>query len=106
MIKLHEVVNAPPSTDYLLCALHRLSVSGLSLGLSGSTGIDGAVGGLQAHEDAAVRDLSARIVCTWKLQLAEARKAEFQKHRRGPKPKGQGTATCRACQGGDRAHTC
>ena len=106
MIKLRAVVIAPPSTEYLLCALRRLSASGLSLGLSRSTGIDGAVGGLQAHEDAVVRDLSARIVSAWTLQLAEAQKIEMQKHRRGPKPKGTGSATCRACQGGHRAHTC
>ena len=108
MLKLRKVIIAPPSTDYLLCALRRLSVSRLSLGLSCSTGIDGAVGGLEAHEDAAVRDLSARIVSTWALQVAEDRKHRQLASRPGPKPRawGPGSDMCKACRGAHRAHTC
>ena len=65
-----------------------------------------AVGGLAGHGDAAVRTLSAQIVRVWEQQVDEARKAEAQKHKRGPKPSGTGASTCPACRGAHRAHTC
>ena len=106
MLRLRKIVEQPRSTDHLLCALRRLSLSQLTLGLSGSTGVDGVVGGLVGHGDAAVRDLSAQVVRAWTQQLYEARKIERQKLKRGPKPAGTGDSTCRACRGAHRPHTC
>ena len=106
MLKLREAIDDPRSTDYLLCALRRLSFCELTPELSRLTGLDGAVRGLAGHADPQVRDVSARLVCTWTLQLAGAQEAQRQLNRHGPKPKGTGAATCRACQGAHRRHTC
>ena len=74
--------------------------------LSRSTGIDQKVKELQSHENPGVCALSKTISIAWSTQLTEELKLRAQKSKTGPKSKGTGAASCPACQGRHRAHTC
>ena len=108
-LKLHGVLEAPADSTQLMCALRRLAMAPLTRGLSASTRIDEAVSAVQADESARAdaRELSARIVNVWRMQLEEERRQHELAHRPGPNPRsGPGRETCRACQGAHRRHTC
>ena len=84
-LKLHGVLEAPADSTQL----RRLAMAPLTRGLSASTRIDEAVAAVQADESARAdaRELSARIVNVWRMQLEEERRQHELAHRPGPNPR-------------------
>jgi hypothetical protein len=107
LLTLRQTIDESSSAEHLACVLRRLemTLSPMTPELS-RTGIVEAVASLTEHEDACVRDSSARITHSWSTQLAAERRRRELASRPGPKPKGTGALGCRACQGAHRAHTC
>jgi len=107
MLKLRQMIDEASNTELLARVLRRLSVARLSPELSRSTGIDEAVAGLEPpQEDNGVRELCEQVAGAWRVQVAEELRRRELASRRGPKPRGTGAHSCKACQGAHRAHTC
>ena len=107
LLELCRAIDESNGTEHLVCILRRLEVVRvMTPELASRTGIDDAVARLTGHEDARVRESSARILRSWSTQIAAEKQRRKLASRPGPKPSGTGAPGCKACQGQHRPHTC